>query len=272
MTRPQKRGAVLFFGKANCVTCHAVGGPSNEMFSDFQNHVLGVPQLVPAFGQGTGNVVFDGPGSDEDFGAEQITGDPADRYAFRTSPLRNVALQPAFFHNGAFTRLDEAIRHHLDVVHSARTYNPAVAGVDMDLTVRVGPIDPVLDRLDPLVQESGLALEGRVPGSRGLRARQFARSPREAHEHLPTRTVDSAERPHGGHLPRVSIGRIEGESAAFSGDGWHRFVVACWCSNRDGDRGTARESILAPGRNRAVQHVPTSRVRACASGRRRLCR
>ncbi len=98
-------------------------------------------------------MVFDGPGSDEDFGAEQITGDPADRYAFRTSPLRNVALQPAFFHNGAFTRLDEAIRHHLDVVQSARTYNPAAAGVDADLTVRVGPIDPVLDRLDPLVQD-----------------------------------------------------------------------------------------------------------------------
>jgi cytochrome c peroxidase len=54
------------------------------------------------------------------------------------------------FHNGAFTRLDEAIRHHLDVVLSARTYDPAAAGVD---TVRVGPIDPVLDRLDPLVQD-----------------------------------------------------------------------------------------------------------------------
>jgi cytochrome c peroxidase len=153
MTRAQKRGAMLFFGKANCVTCHAVGGPSNEMFSDFANHVLGVPQIVPVFGLGTGNVVFDGPGSDEDFGTEQVIGDPHDRYRFRTSPLRNVALQPAFFHDGAFTRLDDAIRHHLDVVQSARTYNPAAAGVDVDLTVRVGPIDPVLGRLDPLVRE-----------------------------------------------------------------------------------------------------------------------
>ena len=153
MTRQQKRGGLLFFGKAHCVTCHAVGGPSNEMFSDFENHVLGVPQLAPVFGQDAGNVVFDGPDSDEDFGAEQSTGDPADRYAFRSSPLRNVALQPAFFHNGAFTRLDDAIRHHLDVVQSARTYNPAAAGVDADLTLRMGPIDPVLDRLDPLVRE-----------------------------------------------------------------------------------------------------------------------
>src|SRR5690606_38138879 len=35
MTDEQKRGAVLFFGEAGCVQCHAVSGPSNEMFSDF---------------------------------------------------------------------------------------------------------------------------------------------------------------------------------------------------------------------------------------------
>jgi cytochrome c peroxidase len=149
MTSSQKRGALLFFGKAQCSSCHAVGGPSNEMFSDFQNHVLGVPQLAPVFGAGTGNVMFDGPASDEDFGAEQVTGNANDRYAFRTSPLRNVALQPAFFHDGAFTTLDDAIRHHLDVVLSAQTYNALAAGVDVDLVGRIGPIEPILERLDP---------------------------------------------------------------------------------------------------------------------------
>jgi cytochrome c peroxidase len=152
MTARQKRGALLFFGTARCVDCHAVTGPSNEMFSDFQNRVLGVPQIAPFFGAGTGNVVFDGPGSDEDFGAEQISGDPPDRYKFRTSPLRNVGQQPAFFHNGAFTRLQDAIAHHLDVERSARNYNPHVAGIDRDLTHRRGPIEPVLARLDPLVE------------------------------------------------------------------------------------------------------------------------
>ena len=49
-------------------------------------------------------IVFDGPDGNEDFGLEQVTSDPAHRYQFRTSPLRNVALQPAFFHNGAFRR------------------------------------------------------------------------------------------------------------------------------------------------------------------------
>jgi cytochrome c peroxidase len=121
------------------------------MFSDFEMHVIGVPQIAPLFGAGTGNVIFDGPGRDEDFGLEQITGDPADRYKFRTSPLRNVALQPAFFHNGAFTRLEDAIRHHLNVLDSARRYNPIRAGVDRDLTSLLGPVEPVLERVDSLL-------------------------------------------------------------------------------------------------------------------------
>lgn len=145
MTEDEKRGALLFFGSANCVSCHAVAGQSNEMFSDFRQHVAGIPQIVPA----VGNVTFDGPGSNEDFGLEQVTGNSNDRYAFRTSPLRNLALQPTFFHNGAFTRLEDALRYHLDAVGSAASYDPVVAGLDVDLQGPRGPIAPVLARLDP---------------------------------------------------------------------------------------------------------------------------
>jgi len=149
MSLPEKKGALLFFGSAGCVHCHAVAGRSNEMFSDFNMHVVGVPQIAPRFGVGTGNVIFDGPGADEDFGLEQITGEAADRYRFRTSPLRNVALQPAFFHNGAFARLEDAIRHHLNVFESVSSYDPNAAGVDRDLRTRPAPMQPVLERIDP---------------------------------------------------------------------------------------------------------------------------
>jgi cytochrome c peroxidase len=151
MSSPEKRGALLFFGKANCVACHAVAGASNEMFSDFSNRTIGVPQIAPYFGVGKGNTIFDGAGEDEDFGLEQVTGSAADRYRFRTSPLRNVALQPTFFHNGAYTRLEDAIRHHLDVPASLARYSPKSAGVAVDLQSRRGPVDPVLQRLDPLL-------------------------------------------------------------------------------------------------------------------------
>jgi len=147
LTDAQKNGAMLFFGAAKCAQCHAVSGTSNEMFSDFSAHVIGVPQIAPLIG----NVTFDGPARDEDFGLEQVTGNPDDRYKFRTSPIRNVGLQPAFFHNGAFTTLEDAVRHHLDVFASARSYDPAAAGVAADLRTLAGPIEPVLARIDPLL-------------------------------------------------------------------------------------------------------------------------
>lgn len=153
MASAPKRGALIFFGKGKCSSCHSVGGQSNEMFSDFQMHNIGVPQIAPFFGVGQGNVIFDGPNEDEDFGLEQITGDRNGRYKFRSSPLRNAALQPAFFHNGAFTRIEDAIRHHLDVEKSVHHYNAAEAGVAPDLTHRLAASEAMLETLDPLLKD-----------------------------------------------------------------------------------------------------------------------
>jgi cytochrome c peroxidase len=150
MSKKQKRGALLFFGPAGCVSCHSVAGQSNEMFSDFQLHRIGGPQVFPQFGVDLGNVIFDGPGSNEDFGVEQTTGDSSLRYMFRTAPLRNLAVAPAFFHNGAFGSIEAAILHHLDVLHSATHYDPDQNGLPPDLSV--GPIAPVLAAgIDPLL-------------------------------------------------------------------------------------------------------------------------
>jgi cytochrome c peroxidase len=156
LSRSEKHGAVLFFGRAGCVTCHAVSGKSNEMFSDFHQHVAGVPQIAPSLG----NVTFDGPGANEDFGLEQVTGNGADRYAFRTSPLRNVALQPAFMHNGAFTRLEDAIRYHLDAVDGAASFTSD--RLPPDLRGPTGPMRPVLDRLSPLLRVPAALTEDEV--------------------------------------------------------------------------------------------------------------
>jgi cytochrome c peroxidase len=124
------------------------------MFSDFQNHVAGIPQLAPEFGVGKSNMIFDGPGENEDNGAMQISGDPSDQYKFRTAPLRNIGLSPAFFHNGAFARLEDAIRFHIDPTQS---YNPATAGIDADLYARMGPRVPE-SMLHPLFRNGGIEL------------------------------------------------------------------------------------------------------------------
>ena len=50
------------------------------------------------------------------------------------------------------TRIEDAIQHHLDVFDSARNYDAKRAGVDQDLQHRLGPIEPVLARVDPLLR------------------------------------------------------------------------------------------------------------------------
>ncbi|HEX6737600.1 MAG TPA: cytochrome c peroxidase, partial [Vicinamibacteria bacterium] len=151
MTEGQKRGALVFFGKGKCVSCHAVAGNANEMFSDFKAHRIAGPQVFPVFGVGTGNVIFDGPDENEDFGFAQTEGDAALRYKFRTAPLRNLKAARAYFHNGAFGTLDAAIRHHLDVAASLRSYSASRNNLPPDL--RVGPFSAMLAAgVDPLLR------------------------------------------------------------------------------------------------------------------------
>lgn len=148
MTVQQKRGASLFFHiDSKCGECHNTHDFANEMFSDFEPHVLGVPQVNP-----TGSIsTFDGPGANEDYGLEQQTGREEDRYKFRTSPLRNAIYQPSFMHNGAFLCLDDAIRHHLGAYESARNYSPD--HLDPALRGPLGPTEPVLGRLHTFLRD-----------------------------------------------------------------------------------------------------------------------
>ena len=128
LDRAEKRGALLFFGRAGCAQCHAVSGSSDEMFTDFREHAIAVPQVVPS----STNNAFDGPDANQDFGREDATGDSADRYRFRTPSLRNVAVEAAYTHDGAFTTLAAAIRHHLHVVASLQAYDPKAQGLPAD--------------------------------------------------------------------------------------------------------------------------------------------
>jgi len=97
LTPQQLRGLNLFFGKANCGECH--NGP---MLSDFSFAVVGVPH------EGVGKDVLPG----DDAGREEHTGDPADRYAFRTPTIRNVELTPPYMHDGVHETLEEVVRFY----------------------------------------------------------------------------------------------------------------------------------------------------------------
>jgi len=84
LTAAQKRGLMLFVGKADCTMCHR--GPT---FADDQFHALGVTA--------------------DDPGRFKITGVEADRNAFKTPTLRNVALTAPYMHDGSLSTLRDVI-------------------------------------------------------------------------------------------------------------------------------------------------------------------
>lgn len=120
LTDTQKEGAVLFYGKAQCSSCHA--GP---LMTDQKLHNL----LVPEIGPGKAGT----PG--EDRGRSDITGKPDDSYRFRTPPLRNVAETGPYMHNGAIGSLEQVVRHHLDPVRGFRNLDTSHLPEDLRSTV-----------------------------------------------------------------------------------------------------------------------------------------
>lgn len=115
LNEQQKRGGLLFYGKANCASCH--GGPlmTDELF-----HNRAVPQIGP----GKGDLPGGGPDGTWDAGRGGVTGMSRDYYCFRTPPLRNVEKTGPWMHDGVFSTLEAAVRHELDPLGSARRYKP----------------------------------------------------------------------------------------------------------------------------------------------------
>ncbi|MDH3285527.1 MAG: cytochrome-c peroxidase [Acidobacteriota bacterium] len=114
MSQAARRGMILFYGRANCASCH-----SGSFQTDHRFHATAMPQIGP--GKGVG---FDGL---EDFGRELVTGDPADRYRFRTPSLRNVALTGPWGHSGAYDTLEGIVRHMLGPLEGLMGYDPSQA-------------------------------------------------------------------------------------------------------------------------------------------------
>ncbi len=138
LSNAEKRGALLFYGEARCAVCHA-----GNLLTDQGYHNIGVPQL--------------GPGKDDelplDFGRWHVTNNPEDKFAFRTPPLRNVALTGPWMHNGAYTSLEAALRHHLDAAAALQGYDPAQLAPGLEETCQEddGTIQSILQTLDPLI-------------------------------------------------------------------------------------------------------------------------
>jgi cytochrome c peroxidase len=108
LTAEQKRGALLFFGEAQCGSCH--NGPFLGA-SGFAN--VGAPQIGPGVGKG----------APLDLGFGEIQNNEFYRFAFRVAPLRNVELTAPYMHSGAYPTLEAVVDHYNDVPAALRGYD-----------------------------------------------------------------------------------------------------------------------------------------------------
>ncbi|MEM9583353.1 MAG: cytochrome c peroxidase [Pseudomonadota bacterium] len=115
MSAAQQRGANLFFGKAECSSCHE--GP---LFTDEGFHAIG----LPPFGPGRTRRFDPMP---RDVGRMAESDALEDAYRFRTPSLRNVAVTGPYGHNGAYPTLEGIIRHHLKPGESLAAWQPDLA-------------------------------------------------------------------------------------------------------------------------------------------------
>jgi cytochrome c peroxidase len=117
----EQLGFRIFSGKGHCTVCHIIG-EQHALLSDGKFHVTGAGFAPPA---GRSFVVPLAPGVQTvltdadlaafaarvppDLGRFEITLDPADRYAFKTPSLRNVAHSAPYMHDGSLATLEEVV-------------------------------------------------------------------------------------------------------------------------------------------------------------------
>jgi cytochrome c peroxidase len=95
------------------VSRHAVSGESNEMFSDFKTHVIAAPQNRACFRKDRQRAL-------RRTMAHGLRSRAHDRRQGGSLHVPDRAAaeprhSPAFFHDGAVTTIEAAIRHHLNV-------------------------------------------------------------------------------------------------------------------------------------------------------------
>lgn len=118
-----REGMDLFFGKANCASCH-----SGKFQTDHDFYAIAMPQIGPGKNHGNNGNYWRASGYQgfvEDFGRGRVTFNPKDNYKFRTPSLRNVAETGPWGHAGAYDTLEGVIKHHLNPVTSLEEYRPS---------------------------------------------------------------------------------------------------------------------------------------------------
>lgn len=128
LTDDEKKGFELFTGKARCSSCHLIN-QGYALFTDNQMHNTGhgyavsmgikpektKVQLAPGVFVDVDTELIDSvrqKPKENDVGLYEVTQNPYDRWKYRTSSLRNIALTAPYMHDGAFSTLREVVEFY----------------------------------------------------------------------------------------------------------------------------------------------------------------
>ena len=131
LSAQELRGKRLFDDPdgGNCASCHVDETGANgahPIFTDFQFEALGVPrnhEIPWNADAGYYDMGLCGP-----FRKDEASKDATNCGLFRTPSLRNTAIRQAFFHNGGFHSLREALRFYVERDTNADRWYPAGPG------------------------------------------------------------------------------------------------------------------------------------------------
>lgn len=120
LSASEQAGFAVFAGKGRCIACHTVG-ERHALFTDGRFHNTGVGlalradsyrvRLAPGVEVDVtaGDLASVSEPLQADLGRYEVTRLPADRYAYRTPGLRNVALTAPYMHDGSLATLEEVV-------------------------------------------------------------------------------------------------------------------------------------------------------------------
>lgn len=142
MTNQEKRGALLFLGKARCTNCH-----KSPSFNAMEFHALGTSDLFEH--PEALNTAEDDP---RNLGRAFYTNDPEDAYKFKVPQLYNLKDYDHYFHGSSKPSLAEVVQYKIN----AQSDHPSLA--DDALSPFFLPLDLTAEEIEDLTAflENGL--------------------------------------------------------------------------------------------------------------------
>ena len=159
MSDEEKRGALLFFGKANCHRCHY-----NQNLGSLEFHALGVNDMDmhPL------SVKANNPVAKRNLGRGGFTGKEEDLYKYKVPGIYNIGDSEFFFHGSSARTLEEVIDYkNLAIKENSRIPDESMSSkfsplnlTDVEKTELISFIenslrDPDMTRYQPESVKSG---------------------------------------------------------------------------------------------------------------------